>query len=107
MENIEIKQNDYKTILSYKGKIDGIVDSCNINEFLNCIEGSLKKSISKAKGILINFILHEEQSLFIITDYMAAIHNLADEDADIIFNTEQVLNIDKDKIYYEIITTGL
>jgi hypothetical protein len=38
---------------------------------------------------------------------MAAIHNLADEDADIIFNTEQVLNIDKDKISYEIITTGL
>ena len=39
MENIEIKQNDYKTILSYKGKIDGIVDSCNINEFLNCMRG--------------------------------------------------------------------
>lgn len=38
MEDIKLDFEDYKTILSHKGKIIGIVDSCNIGEFCNCLE---------------------------------------------------------------------
>ena len=58
---------DYKTILTHAGKIDGIVGVCKINEFNKNLE-SIKNSILKAKGIIIKFGIHKNQSLFIITD---------------------------------------
>jgi cell division protein FtsZ len=107
MTDININIADYKTILAHKGKIEGIVDSCKIDELLNYIDQSLKDSLSNAKGILINFKLHKEQSLLIINDFMGEINCVANEDAEIIFSTEQTNNIDKDFISYQILITGL
>lgn len=107
MTDINIDIADYKTILAHKGKIEGIVDSCKINELLNYIDQSLKDSLSNAKGILINFRLHKEESLLIMNDFMAKINDVANEDAEIIFSTEQTNDIDKDFISYQILITGL
>lgn len=107
MIDINIDIEDYKTILAHKGKISGIVGSCKIDELLNCIDEPLQASLSNAKGILINFKLHEEQSLLIINDFMGEINCVANEDAEIIFSTEQTNNIDKDFISYQILITGL
>ena len=98
---------DYKTILSHSGKIDGLVGNCKIEEFINKIDESLINSFSKAKGILINFKFHKNQSLFIISDYMEKINDLAHIKAEIIFSTEIIDNIDEEILEYEIILTGL
>ena len=98
---------DYKTILSHSGKIDGLVGSCKIDEIINKIDESFKDSFSKAKGILINFKLHKNQSLFIINDYMGKINDLVHCDAEIIFSTERIDNIDEGILEYQIIVTGL
>ena len=106
MENIDVDFSDYKTILSHKGKINGIVASCNINEFIMSLK-SLEDSLSKAKGVLMNFRINNEQSALIINDFMSKIHNLTNEDAEIMFSTEQTKEIEKDEITYQIIITGL
>jgi cell division GTPase FtsZ len=97
---------DYKSILTHNGKIDGIVGTCKINEFNKNLE-PIKNSIKKAKGILIKFGIHRNQSLFIINDYMSQIHDLTINDAEIIFGTENIDNIDEDFLRYEIIITGI
>lgn len=107
MDDINLDFADYKTILSHKGKIVGIVDSCNINRLCENLDDSIKNSMSKAKGILINFTLHVEQTLFVINDMMSSIHDYANEDAEIIFSTEQRLDNKKDIVNYQIIITGL
>ena len=106
MTDTNINLTDYKTILSYKGKIGGDINSCKIDEFSNCLE-SLKDDILKAKAIIINFQIHKEQEFLIINDFMAKIHTLSNDDAEIIFDTGQTNNIDIDSICYQIILTGL
>ena len=108
MNNNEIIMDleDYKSILVHNGKIDGIVGTCKINEFNKKIE-SIKNSIKKAKGILIKFGFHKNQSLFIINDYISEINDLTSNDAEIIFGTENIDNIDEDFLRYEIIITGI
>ena len=96
---------DYKTILSHAGKIDGLVGSCKVDEFINIVDESFKDLFSKAKGMLINFKLHKNQSLFIINDYMGRINDLAYIEAEIIFSTEIIDDIDEDILEYQIIVT--
>lgn len=97
---------DYKTILAHAGKIDGIVGVCKINEFDNNLE-YIKNSILKAKGIIIKFGIHKNQSLFIITDHMSQIYDLTNIDTDIIFGTEIIDDIDENLLRFEIIVTGI
>uniref|UniRef100_UPI00404823BF hypothetical protein n=1 Tax=Aliarcobacter sp. TaxID=2321116 RepID=UPI00404823BF len=97
---------DYKTILAHNGKIDGIVGVCKINEFNNNL-ASIKSSILKAKGIIIKFGIHENQSLFIISNYVSEIHDLTSIDTDIIFGTEHIDDINENLLRYEIIVTGI
>lgn len=61
MKNIDIDLdiNDYKTILSHRGQIVGLVRTCITDKFIESIDEPLKNSLSKAKGILIKFIIHE------------------------------------------------
>ena len=108
MNNNEIIMNleDYKSILTHNGRIDGIVGVCKINEFNKNLE-SIKNSILKAKGIIIKFGIHKNQSLFIITDYMSQIHDLTNIDTEIIFGTENIDDIDENLLRYEIIVTGI
>ena len=98
---------DYKTILSHSGKIDGLVGTCKIEEFIDKLDESLINSFLKSKGILINFKFHKNQSLSMISDYMDKINDLAHVEAEIIFSTEIIDNIDEEILEYEIILTGL
>ena len=109
MNNNEIIMNleDYKTILTHAGKIDGIVGICKINEFDKQLDESLKKSLSKAKALTIKFGFHKNQSLFIISNYVSEIHDLTCIDTDIIFGTEHIDNIDENLLRFEIIVTGI
>ena len=98
---------DYKSILTHNGRIDGIVGTCKIIEFYKLLDESLKKSLSKAKALTIKFGFHKNQSLFIITDYMSQIHDLTNIDTEIIFGTENIDDIDENLLRYEIIVTGI
>ena len=98
---------DYKSIFTHNGRIDGIVGTCKINEFDKQLDESFKKSLSKAKALTIKFGFHKNQSLFIITDYMSQIHDLTNIDTEIIFGTENIDDIDENLLRYEIIVTGI
>mgnify|MGYP002138860267 CR=1 FL=1 len=108
MNNNEIivDLEDYKSILKYSGRVDGIVGVCKIDEFNKNIE-SIKNSIKNAKAIIIKFGIHKNQSLFIINDFMTQIHDLTSIDTDIIFGTENIDDIDECSLKYEIIITGI
>ena len=97
---------DYKTILFNHGKIEGIVASCKVEEFINKVGESFKDSFSKAKGILITLRFHKNQSLS-LNDYMLEIGDLVHGDAEIIIATEIIDNIDEGILEYQIIVTGL
>ena len=109
MNNNEIKINfeDYKSILKYSGRIDGIVGNCNINEFDKQFDESFKNSLSKVKALIIKFGIHKNQSFFIISDYVSQIHDLTNIDTEIIFGTEHINDIDENLLRFEIIVTGI
>lgn len=98
---------DYKAILSKEGRITGIVSSYEKDGFYESLDESIIMDLKKAKGVLINFTIHKKQSLFIINDMMCCIHNYTNEKAEIIFSTDQVIDIDEDRVKYQIIITGL
>lgn len=104
--NNKLLFSETQDVFSYEGKIDGIVASCNINEFIMCLK-SLVDSLSKSKGVLINFKINNEQSALIINDLMSKIHNLTNEDTEIVFSTEQTDNIEKDEMVFQLVITGL
>ena len=108
MNNNEIIMDleDYKSILTHNGRIDGIVGTCKINEFNKNLE-SIKNSILKAKGILMKFTINKEQSLFIINSCVGEICDLSSIESDIIFGTEIDNSTDIEMLKYEIIITGL
>ena len=97
---------DYKSILKYSGRIDGIVGTCHINDFDKQLDESFKNSLSKAKALTIKFGFHKNQSLFIITNYVSQIHDITNIDTEIIFGTEHIDDIDENSLRYEIIVTG-
>ncbi|MDN5069870.1 hypothetical protein O8C76_02360 [Aliarcobacter butzleri] len=109
MNNNEIIMNleDYKSILKYSGRVDGIVGNCNINEFDKQLDESFKNSLSKAKALTIKFGFHKNQSLFIISNYVSEIHDLTNINTEIIFGTEHIDDIDENLLRYEIIVTGI
>ena len=109
MNNNKIIMNleDYKSILKYSGRIDGIVGTCHINDFDKQLDESFKNSLYKAKALTIKFGFHKNQSLFIITDYMSQIHDLTNVDTDIIFGTEHIDDMEENLLRFEIIVTGI
>ena len=98
---------DYKSILKYSGRIDGIVGTCKINEFDKQLDESFRTSLSKAKALIIKFAFHKKQSIFIINDYMYEINDLVSSNTEIIFGTENIDDIDEEMLKYEIIVTVL
>lgn len=107
MKDISLNFEDYKIIMAHNGKISGEVSNFHINDLADCIDRSLIDSIAKAKGILINFGMHKDQTLFVINDLISKIHDFANENAEIIFTTEEISGNNKDIVTYEIIITGL
>ena len=103
---IIIDLEDYKSIFKHIGKIDGMVGICRIDEFNKKLE-SIKNSLLTAKGIIIKFGIHKNQSLFIINDFMCEINDLTSIDTEIIFGTKTIDSIDENLIEYEIIVTGI
>lgn len=107
MGNIEIDLADYKTILSHKGKIHGLVGSCKIDEFINQFDDSLKSLLFTAKGILIVFSFNSKHSLDFTGYHIEKIYSFTNNNAEIIFGIEVDDNMDKDMVNYQIIITGL
>lgn len=98
---------DYKSILKYSGRIDGIVGTCHINDFDKQLDESFKNSLSKAKALTIKFGFHKNQSLFITSNYVSKMHDLTNINTEIIFGTEYIDDIDENLLRYEIIVTGI
>ena len=105
--NIDLDIADYKTILSFSGKIDGMVGSCKIDEFINQLDEPFKDSLSKGKGILIKFSFNKNHSLDLIENYFSEIKSLIGIDTEIIFDTNSIDDINEEILKYEIIITGL
>ena len=98
---------DYNTILSKEGRIEGIVSSCNKDEFYESLDESIKMSLKKAKGVLINFEINREQSLFLVNDIMKDFTELTNDETEVMFMTDINNIINKDLLGYRIIITGL
>lgn len=109
MENTDINLDivDYKTIFSHKGKVIGLIGDCKIDDFIESFDETLKSSLPNAKGILINFVIHKEQSLFKINSCVGEIVDLLSMECEIIFGTEIDNSMDLENVKYEIIITGL
>ncbi len=106
MENINIDIADYKTILSHKGKISGVVQECKVDDLLDSLSEDLKNSIIKAKGILVEFKINNNLNIEILEKFMGKINSLSN-DSDIIFSTETFNFVDEDMISYNLLITGL
>lgn len=108
MQNdINIDFADYQTILSHKGKINGVVGSCKVEYFISSLSENLKLSIKNAKGVLIEFEQHSDSSLTIISSLMEELHDLIGEDADVIFGTKQNNTLERESVKFKIIATGI
>jgi len=68
-----------------------------IDKFIENINKTLKSLLINIEAILINFLVHKEQSLFKITSCVSEIYNLASIDN----------SIDIKMLKYEIIISGL
>ena len=109
MENTDINLDiaDYKTIFSHEGKVIGLIGNCKIDDFIKSFDETLKDSLPNAKGILIQFSIHKEQSLFKINSCISEICDIASMECEIILGTEIDNNMDLENVKYEIIVTGL
>lgn len=107
MNDINVDFKDYRTILSHIGMIKGLIKSCNIDELLNIFDEKLKADLANAKGVLIIFELHDEQSLLIINDFMETVYNYTTNKCEVIFGTETNNILGKDIVNCKVIITGL
>lgn len=107
MDHINLDLDDYKIILSHKGRVSFVNNSCKISKFVSNIYKTIKNDLIKAKGVLIKFGIHKEQDFLVINDLIAKINDFINEDADVIFSTYQSVNKDVEIIEYQIIISGI
>lgn len=107
MDHINIDFDDYKIILSHKGRVSFVNDSCKISKFVNSLAETIKNDLIKAKGVLIKFGIHKEQDFLVINDLIAKLNDFIIEDADVIFSTYESMNKDVETIEYQIIISGI
>lgn len=105
--NSDLSIENLNTILEYTGKIEGLVGSCNFNDLANTIQNQLNESTLKAKGILIHFNIHKDQTLFLVNGFIIDIYDLINDKADVVFSVSHHNFEDKEWIEYKIILTGL
>ena len=67
----------------------------------------MKLSIKNAKGVLIEFEQHSDESSTIISSSMEELHDLVGEDADVIFGTKQNNTLERETMKFKIIATGI
>ncbi len=102
-----VDYDDYMTVLFNKGKIDGVVTECKADEFFDSLDEDLKVSLSKAKGIILEFKINKNVSLFGINDIIGKIGELTSPDTDIIFRTNTSDDLEENMMSYGMILTGL
>ncbi|MDQ1244754.1 MAG: hypothetical protein QG565_1094 [Campylobacterota bacterium] len=106
-EELKMDFEDLRIILSYEGKIDGIVGSCKIDEFTNGFSENFKASLQNAKGVLVEFEQHRDLPIKTIIELMTDLQNLVHIDAEFLLATKHNDIFDKDMIGFKIIVTGL
>lgn len=105
--DINITFEDYEIILSHEGKIDGIVGSCKVDEFMNSLSDSLKLSLKLAKSILIVFEKNEDLPMIQISELIQEINALTMESAYIIYGSKNNNFQDIQTLNFRIIMSGL
>ncbi|MBL6969899.1 MAG: cell division protein FtsZ [Campylobacterales bacterium] len=104
---------DVQTIMKHRGmalmgigKAKG--DNAVMNALHNAVESPLldKLSLAGAKGMLIHFHIHPEISLFAINDVMTQLHNIVDNNAEVIFGTTTDTTLNNDEVKITIVATG-
>lgn len=106
-EELKMDFADLRIILSYEGRIDGIVGSCKMDEFTNDFSENFKASLQNAKGVLVEFEQHKDLPIKSILELMADLQNLLHTDAECLLATKHNDVFDKDMIGFKIIVTGL
>jgi cell division GTPase FtsZ len=108
MQNdINIDFTDYQTILLHKGKIDGLVSNCKVEDFMSSLSEDLKVSLKKAKGVVVEFEHHNDLSVSIIGSLVEELNAFIDINSDMIFGTKQNDTLQKNMIEFRLIVAGI
>lgn len=108
MQNdINIDFADYQTILLHKGKIDGLVSNCKVEDFMSSLSEDLKVSLKKAKGVVVEFEHHNDLSVSIIGSLVEELNAFIDINSDMIFGTKQNDTLQKNMIEFRLIVAGI
>lgn len=105
--NIRIDDEDYQTIFSHQGRIDGLVGSYKLDNLFDYIPDGFKESIQNAKGVLIKFSMNSAASILSIVDLLEKINTIVDDNCDVIFGSKINDSLDVETVNVTIILTGL
>lgn len=105
--DINIDFTDYQTILLHKGKIDGLVSNCKVEDFMSSLSDDLKASLQIAKGVMIEFEHHDDLTMSVIGSLVEELHTFIGTDPDIIFGTKENNALQKNMIDFRLIVTGI
>jgi cell division protein FtsZ len=104
---------DVKKVMTHKGMaMMGMGDASGENAGEIALEQAISSpllshmSINGSKGLLVHFKVHPNVSMFTIGNIMEAIHEIIDEDADIIWGTTTSEDLEEDRVKITIIATG-
>ena len=104
---------DVKKVMTHKGMaMMGMGDASGDNAGEVALEQAISSpllshmSIDGSKGLLVHFKVHPNVSMFVIGNIMEAIHEIIDDDADIIWGTTTSEDLEEDRVKITIIATG-
>jgi cell division protein FtsZ len=104
---------DVKKVMEHKGMAmmgmgDATGESAGEKALQQAISSPLlsNMSIVGSKGLLVHFKVHPNVSMFTIGNIMESIHDIIDDDADIIWGTTTNEDIEEDRVKITIIATG-
>ncbi|MCI0501271.1 MAG: hypothetical protein L0Y61_05950 [Epsilonproteobacteria bacterium] len=105
--NIRIDYEDYQTIFSHQGRIDGLVGNYKLDNLFDYIPDAFKESIQNAKGVLIKFSMNSATSILTIVNFLEKINTIIDDNCDAIFGSKINDSLDVETVNVTIILTGL
>jgi cell division GTPase FtsZ len=105
--DLDLEIADYKTILVHKGAIQGDSGECKFADLYNVLKNTCENSLKNAKGILINFDYPKNITLPQLEKVMEKLDKLCNDEADIIYNTNEDESLENSTISYQIICSGL
>ena len=106
--NINIDYEDYKTIDNHIGYKVGINSPIIAFEKLEeYILSTFKKYLKDANGIMIQFIISEDTSMFKINNFMESFAKYVNSECDIIFSIDTDENLRVEELKVRLMIAGL